>query len=147
MVHQFYCFISLEFTKTSLILVQIEENWVLWLKLVANRIYLSAPFSRLWSLKTIVVCYLSAMEGGHLYHFKRLWYGVTGCRTSDLPHPKWMFYHLSYHNRSLFSALNCKAPSNMLLICHLYLICRNCIWSHHNNIGFCLGIGILKGIT
>ena len=45
--------------KTSLILIQIEENWVLWFKLVANRIYFSAPFSRLWSLKTIVVCYLS----------------------------------------------------------------------------------------
>ena len=44
--------------KTSLILTQIEENWVLWLKLVANRMYLSAPFSRLWGLKTIVVCYL-----------------------------------------------------------------------------------------
>ena len=44
MVHQFKCFISLEAAKTYLILIQIEENWVLWLKLVANRIYLSAPF-------------------------------------------------------------------------------------------------------
>ena len=36
LVHQFQCFISLEATKTSLILIQIEENWVLWWKLVAN---------------------------------------------------------------------------------------------------------------
>ena len=49
MVHQFYCFISLE-AKKSQILIQIEKNRVLWLKLVANRIYLSAPFGRLWSL-------------------------------------------------------------------------------------------------
>ena len=47
MVHQFQCFISLETTKTSLILIKIEENWVLWWKLVANRIYLSAHFRRL----------------------------------------------------------------------------------------------------
>ena len=59
MVHQFWGLISLETTKTSLILIQIEENWVLCLKLVENRIYLSAPFIRLWSLKTIVVCYIS----------------------------------------------------------------------------------------